>query len=145
MPPNQVAAETNPRKRLREQVMLKNVTMVLVVAAAFGGCANLDERGNEVVGGAVGGAAGAAIGREVGGPDGAVLGAGTGAAIGTAVGQRNSRPADAQPVTVQEPVVYREGERRHEAGDDDRDEHHDRGHHYGRDRDREHDRGHDDD
>src|SRR5690349_25020720 len=99
--------------------MLRNVTMALVVAAALGGCANLDERGNEVVGGAVGGAAGAAIGHEVGGADGAVVGAGAGAAIGTAVGQRNGRPAEGQPAIVREPVVYREGEPRGEGEGDD--------------------------
>ena len=87
--------------------MLRNVTMGWLVAAALAGCANLDERGNEVVGGAVGGAAGAAIGHEVGGRDGAVVGAGAGAAIGAAVGQRESR-TEVQPVIVQEPVAYRE-------------------------------------
>jgi hypothetical protein len=79
--------------------MFRRAALALVVGASLGACANLDERGNSVLGGAIGGAAGAAVGYEAGGRDGAVLGAGAGAATGTAVAQRRS---DAQGVVVVE-------------------------------------------
>src|SRR6266513_6543704 len=93
------------------------VSLALIVGAALVGCANLDERGNEMVGGAVGGASRAAIGGELGGREGAVVGAGVGAAAGAAVGQRRDG------IIVREPVVSRErssrrGEREEENEDD---------------------------
>jgi len=69
---------------------LRKVSLALIVGAALVGCANLDERGNGMLGGAVGGASGAAIGGELGGREGAVVGAGVGAAAGAALGQRAS-------------------------------------------------------
>jgi len=98
----------------------RRVSLALIVGAALAGCANLDERGNEMLGGAVGGASGAAIGGELGGREGAVVGAGVGAAAGAAVGQRaNERDG----VIIGQPVVPRErssrrGEREEEDEDD---------------------------
>ena len=70
--------------------MLKKAAMALIIGASLSACANLDERGNAVLGGAIGGATGAAVGHEVGGRDGAIVGAGVGAAAGAAIGQRNT-------------------------------------------------------
>src|SRR2546425_4208861 len=67
---------------------LRKVSLALLVGAALAGCANLDERGNEMVGGAIGGASGAAIGGELGGREGAVVGASVGAAAGAAGGPK---------------------------------------------------------
>jgi hypothetical protein len=102
---------------------LRNLSAALIAGAALCACANLDERGNEVVGGAVGGAGGAVVGRELGGRDGAVVGAGVGGAVGAAVGQRATRQQEQRG--AEERVIYRD--RRYGNGnnndddDDDRD------------------------
>lgn len=119
---------------LKGQLVIDKIALALAISAALAGCANLDERGNEVVGGAVGGAAGAAIGGELGGRDGAIIGAGAGAAAGAAVGQRASGAPER--VIVNDGVIYREKHRKHKRkhrddddDDDDDDRHRHRRHH----------------
>src|SRR3979490_2386665 len=85
---------------------LRNWSAALIASAALSACANLDERGNEVVGGAVGGAGGAVVGRELGGRDGAVVGAGVGGGVGTGGGQRSPRQQEQRG--VEERVIYRD-------------------------------------
>src|SRR5574340_589394 len=98
----------------RGAMRINRLSLLAMITISLAACADLDERGNEVVGGAVGAAAGAAIGNELGGRDGAVVGAGVGAVTGVVVGQRAG-----QPVVVQERVIYKEKHHKHKREHDD--------------------------